>query len=115
MFSLTILQCLIDLKRNVLVIGTTGTETAFLSEGDLPDCARLSGPRSEAAEQVDSSVAEMEDLELAKALQESASAATSSAPSTGGNQLFTEKQVQDLVSMGFSRPQVVVIHKRILV
>ncbi|XP_035228386.1 protein DDI1 homolog 2-like [Stegodyphus dumicola] len=29
-------QCCIDLKRNVLVIGTTGTETPFLSEGDLP-------------------------------------------------------------------------------
>ncbi|KAF8792332.1 protein DDI1 homolog 2-like [Argiope bruennichi] len=29
-------QCCIDLKRNVLVIGTTGTETPFLSESDLP-------------------------------------------------------------------------------
>ena len=29
-------QCCIDLKRNVLVIGTTGTETPFLNEGDLP-------------------------------------------------------------------------------
>lgn len=29
-------QCCIDLRRNVLVIGTTGTETPFLSEGDLP-------------------------------------------------------------------------------
>lgn len=30
------------MKANVLRIGTTGTETAFLSERDLPDCARLS-------------------------------------------------------------------------
>lgn len=29
-------QCCIDLRRNILVIGTTGTETPFLSEGDLP-------------------------------------------------------------------------------
>ncbi|XP_056634596.1 protein DDI1 homolog 2-like [Diorhabda sublineata] len=35
-------QCCIDLKENVLRIGTTGTETKFLPESELPDCARLS-------------------------------------------------------------------------
>lgn len=35
-------QCCIDLKTNVLRIGTTGTETSFLSERELPECARLS-------------------------------------------------------------------------
>ncbi|CAH6779573.1 protein DDI1 homolog 1 [Phodopus roborovskii] len=34
-------QCSIDLKKNVLVIGTTGTQTHFLPEGELPLCARL--------------------------------------------------------------------------
>nr|XP_012804974.1 protein DDI1 homolog 1 [Jaculus jaculus] len=34
-------QCSIDLKKNVLVIGTTGTQTSFLPEGELPLCARL--------------------------------------------------------------------------
>ncbi|XP_049634527.1 protein DDI1 homolog 1 [Suncus etruscus] len=34
-------QCSVDLKNNVLVIGTTGTQTRFLSEGELPACARL--------------------------------------------------------------------------
>ncbi|XP_004874074.1 protein DDI1 homolog 1 [Heterocephalus glaber] len=34
-------QCSIDLKKNVLVIGTTGTETYFLPEGELPSCAKL--------------------------------------------------------------------------
>ncbi|XP_027786249.1 protein DDI1 homolog 1 [Marmota flaviventris] len=34
-------QCSIDLKKNVLVIGTTGTQTHFLPEGELPPCARL--------------------------------------------------------------------------
>lgn len=29
-------QCCIDLKRNILVIGTTGTETPFLTESELP-------------------------------------------------------------------------------
>ncbi|MBZ3887569.1 Protein DDI1-like protein 1 [Sciurus carolinensis] len=34
-------QCSIDLKKNVLVIGTTGTQTHFLPEGELPSCAKL--------------------------------------------------------------------------
>uniref|UniRef100_A0A3P8PT47 Ubiquitin-like domain-containing protein n=1 Tax=Astatotilapia calliptera TaxID=8154 RepID=A0A3P8PT47_ASTCA len=34
-------QCSIDLKKSVLLIGTTGTETRFLSEAELPECARL--------------------------------------------------------------------------
>ncbi|ELW64959.1 Protein DDI1 like protein 1 [Tupaia chinensis] len=34
-------QCSIDLKKNVLVIGTTGTQTYFLPEGELPLCAKL--------------------------------------------------------------------------
>merc|ERR1719186_340461 len=40
-------QCTIDLKKNVLVIGTTGTETPFLPESELPPCARLSTQLSE--------------------------------------------------------------------
>ena len=33
-------QCSIDLKRNVLIIGTTGTETTFLNESELPEFAK---------------------------------------------------------------------------
>lgn len=33
-------QCVIDLQRGELLIGTTGTRTPFLSEQDLPDHAR---------------------------------------------------------------------------
>lgn len=33
-------QCVLDLKDNLLKIGTTGTETKFLSESELPDHAR---------------------------------------------------------------------------
>ncbi|KAM5245521.1 protein DDI1 homolog 1 [Ctenodactylus gundi] len=41
-------QCSIDLKKNVLVIGTTGTQTSFLPESELPSCAKLvSGTRHE--------------------------------------------------------------------
>ncbi|GAA6090213.1 protein DDI1 homolog 2 isoform X1 [Tachysurus ichikawai] len=61
-------QCSIDLKKNVLLIGTTGTETSFLPEGELPDCARLAyGP--EARE--DTRPEEIADQELAEALQKS--------------------------------------------
>lgn len=34
-------QCCIDLQKNVLLIGTTGTQTPFLNEADLPEVARL--------------------------------------------------------------------------
>ncbi|XP_013861675.1 protein DDI1 homolog 2 isoform X2 [Austrofundulus limnaeus] len=61
-------QCSIDLKKSVLVIGTTGTETRFLSEAELPDCARLAygaeGPEDARPE-------EIADRELAEALQRS--------------------------------------------
>lgn len=56
------LQCCIDLKQNKLQIGTSGSETPFLSESDLPPCARLNrqdGPESE-------------DRQLAEALARSA-------------------------------------------
>lgn len=33
-------QCVLDLKNNILRIGTTGTETKFLSDSELPDHAR---------------------------------------------------------------------------
>ncbi|KAI5710194.1 hypothetical protein M8J75_006549 [Diaphorina citri] len=40
-FLTTSFSCCIDLQRNVLQIGTTGTETPFLAEADLPEVARL--------------------------------------------------------------------------
>ncbi|KAF3856207.1 hypothetical protein F7725_016930 [Dissostichus mawsoni] len=61
-------QCSIDLKRNLLLIGTTNTETSFLSEAELPECARLAyGPESREDNRPD----ETGDRELAEALQRS--------------------------------------------
>ncbi|XP_058017463.1 protein DDI1 homolog 2 isoform X2 [Ahaetulla prasina] len=61
-------QCSIDLKNNVLVIGTTGSQTTFLPEGELPECAKLAyGPGRE-----DMRPDELADQELAEALQKSA-------------------------------------------
>lgn len=60
-------QCSIDLKKNVLVIGTTGSQTTFLPEGELPECARLAyGPGRE-----DLRPEEIADQELAEAIQKS--------------------------------------------
>ncbi|XP_015681276.1 protein DDI1 homolog 2 [Protobothrops mucrosquamatus] len=61
-------QCSIDLKNNMLVIGTTGSQTSFLPEGELPECAKLAyGPGRE-----DMRPDELADQELAEALQKSA-------------------------------------------
>nr|XP_046167523.1 uncharacterized protein LOC124003379 isoform X1 [Oncorhynchus gorbuscha] len=61
-------QCSIDLKKNTLLIGTTGTETRFLPEAELPECARLAyGPEGPEDTQPD----EIADRELAEALQRS--------------------------------------------
>uniref|UniRef100_A0A674AEY9 DNA-damage inducible protein 2 n=1 Tax=Salmo trutta TaxID=8032 RepID=A0A674AEY9_SALTR len=61
-------QCSIDLKKNTLLIGTTGTETRFLPEAELPECARLAyGPEGREDAQPD----EIADRELAEALQRS--------------------------------------------
>lgn len=52
----------------MLLIGTTGTETRFLSEAELPECARLAYG---AEGRDDSRPEEFADRELAEALQRS--------------------------------------------
>ncbi|XP_068097760.1 protein DDI1 homolog 2 isoform X2 [Hyperolius riggenbachi] len=69
-------QCSIDLEKNVLVIGTTGTRTTFLPEAELPECARLAyGPGRE-----DMQPEEIADRELAEVLQKSAEEADQRKP-----------------------------------
>nr|XP_017495656.2 protein DDI1 homolog 2 isoform X1 [Manis javanica] len=72
-------QCSIDLKKNVLVIGTTGSQTTFLPEGELPECARLAygaGGREDVRPE------EIADQELAEALQKSVEDAEKSGKET---------------------------------
>merc|ERR1719209_2041180 len=114
-------QCTLDLKKNVLIIGTTGTETPFLSEGDLPACARLSSRSEEDAVKASSkeAVAE-EDRQLAEAIARSASEssmdtsesqpsdkASTPAPATAANPATSspvnESDVANMMAMGFSR------------
>lgn len=62
-------QCNIDLKRNVLRIGTTGTETPFLPESELPECARLSGYSED--EIVNQSIKDHEERQVKEAVEKS--------------------------------------------
>jgi len=67
-------QCTIDLRKNCLMIGTTGTETSFLSESQLPPCASLSGANEEdVIKQSAKESSNLEDKQLAEALARSAS------------------------------------------
>lgn len=64
-------QCNIDLQTNVLRIGTTGTETPFLSENELPDCARLSGSPEEEMKALKDSEQLDEELQIKNAIERS--------------------------------------------
>jgi len=103
-------QCTIDLKRNVLVIGTTGTETPFLSESDLPACARLSAQANEedVIKESAKETAAMEDKQLAEALARSASetnmdTSQSSPPPVPAADSFSEADIGNMTAMGFPR------------
>jgi len=121
-------QCTIDLKKNALVIGTTGTETRFLPESELPPCARLSQAVSEddVIKASAKETAALEDKQLAEALARSASdssmdtseshsekAGTSGTSSTPteikvesdilATDTFKESDVTNMISMGFPR------------
>merc|ERR1719474_899073 len=122
-------QCTIDLKKNVLVIGTTGTETPFLPEAELPPCARLSSQISEedAIKASAKETAALEDKQLAEAIAGSASdssmdtsesnsekagtsGTTSSVPATDilPTDNFKESDVVNMVSMGFNRADCII-------
>merc|ERR1719378_365300 len=116
-------QCTIDLKKNVLVIGTTGTETPFLPEAELPPCARLSTNVSEedAIKQSAKETADLEEKQLAEAIARSASdssmdtsesnsvkagASENANPSSSDilpTDNFKESDVANMVAMGLSR------------
>lgn len=64
-------QCNIDLKHNILKIGTTGTETRFLAEGELPECARLTGSPEDEHKALAESARIAEDIALKEAVLKS--------------------------------------------
>jgi DNA damage-inducible protein 1 len=78
-------QCIIDLKKNVLVINSANVETRFLSESELPAHARLNS---------------MDEQELN---QELASTSPQQTPTTPQN----EEKIQILCKLGYERSKVV--------
>lgn len=115
-------QCSIDLKNNMLLIGTTGTTTQFLTESELPDCARLTGSPEEEKRALDESNKIAEELEIKAALEKSAkeagvssgagpsSATTTSTDSRNrvlATDKFSENDVSELMKNGFERPSVI--------
>ncbi|XP_023158649.1 protein DDI1 homolog 2 isoform X2 [Ceratitis capitata] len=108
-------QCNIDLQRNVLRIGTTGTETQFLPENELPECARLSGANEEELQLLEQSASEAESRAIQQAIEQSKhDAASTSQRSQGGgtsdispNDSFTENDVTELVNFGYKRQDVI--------
>ncbi|XP_048780682.2 protein DDI1 homolog 2-like [Ostrea edulis] len=104
-------QCCIDLKKSLLIIGTTGTETRFLSESELPDQARQNfnqpmSPKSQLSE----------DAQLAEALAKSQDEALKPGPSSSNKTVtpsasvkadFPEEIIQRLMNNGFSRQAVI--------
>ncbi|XP_013145843.1 PREDICTED: protein DDI1 homolog 2-like isoform X1 [Papilio polytes] len=95
-------QCNIDLKRNVLRIGTTGTETPFLPESELPECARLSGYSED--EIVNQSTRAHEERQIKEALEKSKQeqAFNNAQTSTGVGQ--SDNQTADATRNQTSRP-----------
>lgn len=111
-------QCNIDLQKNVLRIGTTGSETTFLAENELPECARLSGPAvDDEARALEESFKMAEQKSIEEAMdqsQQQAGPSSSSERSTAAadekvspGDLFTEQDVADIVKLGFSRKQAI--------
>lgn len=115
-------QCCIDLKRNVLRIGTTGTETPFLAEGDLPNCAKLSSCNEEEHPDLQKAIENSskdtgKDKQTSDEEDDSSTSSASNVLSSGATALetttiltqdpFTEVTVKELVALGFAREQVI--------
>ncbi|XP_033764208.1 protein DDI1 homolog 2-like [Pecten maximus] len=97
-------QCCIDLKRNKLVIGTTGTETSFLTESELPEQSRLNYNQPQSPKSIS-----QEDQQLAEALARSQDETRGASSSAGasGSRSFPEPVIKELMSNGFTRARVI--------
>lgn len=113
------MQCLIDLQRNLLIIGTTGTSTPFLPESELPPCARLTGNPEENEQQAIAQAIEQSKREHGGASTSTSSGSTTSTGQTPYNlgnintiqsvDRFTEQDVSDLMALGYPRSDVLTV------
>lgn len=97
-------KCKIDLERNALIVGTTGTVVQFLDEHQLPDLARLTDPSrmgeggQDLRDDVSGQPRDLENLAAALRQMQGMSLETSASEVT-----IREEDVEQLVSMGFDR------------
>ncbi|KAK6175362.1 hypothetical protein SNE40_013842 [Patella caerulea] len=102
-------QCIIDMAKNELQIGTTGTVTKFLSESEVPEHARLNSTGESSRTSL-----EDEDSQLAQAIAKSSEEAANNKPSTSKSSkspstsfpTFPEEVVKRLISFNYSREAV---------
>lgn len=88
-------QCVIDLKRNILLIGTTGTETRFLDENEIPESLRM---KAEDAS---------EDGQLAQAIDQSIRDQPATSSGSSSKVQVSEDSIQEIVRCGYSRAQAI--------
>ncbi|TMW49153.1 hypothetical protein DOY81_005743 [Sarcophaga bullata] len=105
-------QCNIDLQRNVLRIGTTGTETKFLPESELPECARLTGNSEDSFKLPGASASDAEEQAIKNAIEQSkreagGACSSNSLNSTASSDNFSENDISDIVKLGFKRDDVI--------
>ncbi|XP_029678901.1 protein DDI1 homolog 2-like, partial [Formica exsecta] len=121
-------QCCIDLKKNVLKIGTTGTETPFLAEGDLPELYIFRGTLCNITDLPMNGVWLLVVGDLQRALEDSSRDAKKQRQQHDGqgssnqgslnrpaalettvypHDPFTEATVKELEALGFTRAQVI--------
>ena len=86
--------CSIDLKRNVLVIGSTGTELPFLSEAEVGKQMGVFSNGGDAGDTVAKSPAPANDSG-----EQAPSSATTSRPD--------EEKISRLMALGFGRQEVI--------
>lgn len=103
---------MIDLKNNKLIIGTTGGETEFLHENELPPSAHHPTDQTSTDDgHLDRAIADsLRDQAKAAHSSSASTLSTASGPSprpTAAASSEDEIKIQKLVSMGFQRDSVV--------
>ncbi|XP_063716702.1 protein DDI1 homolog 2-like [Symsagittifera roscoffensis] len=92
-------QCCIDLKDNKLKFGALNIATPFLSEGELPDYAKLSANGANGSTSAD-------DSDLKNALEQSAIEASSSkgkSQNSNSSKTYSEADLGKIVELGFNK------------
>ncbi|XP_019848992.1 PREDICTED: protein DDI1 homolog 2-like isoform X3 [Amphimedon queenslandica] len=98
-------QCIVDLSKGVLRVGTTGAETHFLSEKEVEELSMAQHKQEERG------IIEDEDREIASLIQQSEQEyqerTGEAPPPSPPPQLVPEDDIQRVMSAGFTREQAI--------